>query len=114
MPICTYIEKDKALQIPENLDKELLELLNELRKRKIELGIQKREFVVKAYWFKPNTTKPYHQLLWPIDDMECQIVNFYSDYEVKELGSINTWVRADVAYAYMLGLLVALERKGDS
>ena len=81
-------------------DKELNELLQEVRAKDDNYYLQERKITTKK-WFKKPVEKTYYTLLFRIYSCECQIINFCQDHEY----SINGTVTKSYIYTLFCGFL---------
>lgn len=106
MPVTTYLSHQERESWKQVKDKELNELLQEMRQ--IDKGwlIETRLFVNKRF-FKTETFERYS--LYCDFGIEAQIINFPPN--TSEASSINTVVSRDMIMSYLLGYLAG---KGDN
>lgn len=87
-------------------DKELNELLQEIREKDDRYYLIERKFTIKNGWFKKHTEKIGYTLLFNTHSCECQIVNFCQDHEL----SINGTVSKSYIYTLFCGWLNGYKR----
>lgn len=61
-------------------DKELNELLQEVRAKDDRYYLQEKKYTIKK-WFRKPVEKTYYTLLFNTYSCECQIINFCQDHE---------------------------------
>lgn len=93
MPITTFHDN---VQRKINSE-EISDLLKEMGKAWI---VVEHEIISKK-WFSKKIEYRY-ELLYKLNDIECQIINFYRD---NNESSINTYVCSEIIVAYMYGYL---------
>lgn len=81
-------------------DKELNELLQEVRAKDDNFYLQERNHIINK-WFRKPVEKTYYTLLYRTYSFECQIVNFCQDHEC----SINGTVSKSYIYTLFCGFL---------
>ena len=87
-------------------DKELNELLQEIREKDDRYYLIERKFTIKNGWFKKPTEKIGYTLLFNAYSCECQIVNFCQDHE----WSINGTVSKSYIHTLFCGWLNGYKR----
>lgn len=87
-------------------DKELNQLLQEIREKDDRYYLIERKYNIKKGWFKKPTEEIRYTLLFNICGSECQIVNFCQDHE----WSINGKVSKSYIYTLFFGWLNGYKR----
>jgi len=86
-------------------DKELNELLQEVREVDSRYYLQERNVTTKK-WLRKPITRTLYTLLYNVGGMECQIINFCQDHE----WSINGTVTKSYIHTLLCGFLNGFKR----
>lgn len=102
----TYYNDYELEKFKSVTNKELNELLQEVRSIDDRYYLQERTYITKKRFKKP-VEHFYYTLLFQHNGVECQVVNFAQDSSC----SINSGVSASYIFTYFFGLLTGLNRK---
>lgn len=102
MTITTYLMKDE-INKPMN-NREIADILKEVRKVTGVTWVVKEYKLETTRWFGAPKIKYLYTIFYPLYDnaIEHQVINFYKENSDT---SFNTMVTADVAWAYLSGIL---------
>lgn len=89
-------------------DKDLNELLQEVREISPNLYLQEHKRTIKK-WFKKPQEQTSYTLLNHVGGLECQIINFAQEHD----WSINGTVAKSYIYTYFYGFLGGYKRIND-
>ena len=104
MPCCTYLSDNE--HTTETTDKELNELLAEVRKLTGHDWRMREMVSVRKRLFRKPTTRKYYMLYSHVAAIEFQIINFYRPERKDEVfGSMNFVNDAGYLAAFFYGLL---------
>lgn len=104
--ITSYYNKSELEAAKKVSDKELNELLQELRGIDDRYYLIEKNITVKNGWFKKPSEIFCYTLLFRISGMECQIINFCQDHE----WSINTTVSKSYIHTLFCGYINGFNR----
>ena len=104
--MCSYYNADELDMAKKVNDKELNELLQDVRAKDDRYYLQEKTFEVEQGWFKKPIQKTGYTLLLNIGGMECQIINFCQDHE----WSINGTVSKSYIHTLFCGWLNGFKR----
>lgn len=102
MPICTYLSSADRKACLRSGDKDIDELLDEVRQKTGEEWLIEKVETTKRRWFrKPETVVRYTLYVDVFDHIEYQVINFCRDWD----WSINTVVPKSCIVNYLHGYL---------
>lgn len=104
--IVSYYNKNELEAVKKVSDKELNELLQEIRQKDDRYYLIEKKISISNGWFKKPTEKIGYTLLFNTHSSECQIVNFYQEHGL----SINNTVSKSYIYTFFLGWLNGYEQ----
>lgn len=102
----SYYNDNELEQFKSVTNKELNELLQEIRLIDDRYYLQERSFITMKLFKKP-VEHFYYTLLFQYNGVECQVINFAQDSNC----SINSGVSASYIFTYFFGLLTGLNHK---
>jgi len=87
--MCSYYNSNELERAKTVKDKELNELLQDVRAKDDRYYLQERTWMVKRGWFKKPVKKTGYSLLFNVGGIECQIINFYQDHQWSINGTVS-------------------------
>jgi hypothetical protein len=99
--MCSYYDSNELEMAKKVKDKELNELLQDVRAKDDRYYLQERTWLEKRGLFKKSVEKTGYTLLLNISGTECQVINFCQDHE----WSINPNVSKSYIHALFCGWL---------
>ena len=87
--MCSYYTSEELEKAKKVEDKELNELLQEVREKDDNYFLLERSFKVKQGWFKKSIERVGYTLLYSLGSVECQVINFAQDHEWSINGTVS-------------------------
>lgn len=108
--MCSYYDERELEKAKTVSDKELNELLQEVRNRDDRYYLQEEKHTIKK-WFKDPVEIVRYTLLLNLGGSECQIINFCQDHEWSINGSVSKSYIHTLFCGYLNGYKCAEEKQ---
>ncbi len=102
----TYLQPHHQWEYAKVEDKDVDELLQEVRSKVSDAVLIKHQWYIQPHWFKPDERIDFYTVYIDLGNGEAQIVNFPGTKS-----SINPHVSKETIMTYLIGLLAGFQMR---